>query len=163
STWNSGTWNLELRPEGRMPSNDPLAKLLTPKQRLLILVAVCVIALVIGIIQARRERQRQQAPEPEPTPAPQSPGEPGTTLANRNIRFGMPAEAKADPEHRDAFLMDRPQYVLSYNDSKRISNWVCWNLNKADIGNTQRSAFAIDPDLPNGFRRIKHGDYDGSG
>jgi hypothetical protein len=34
---------------------------------------------------------------------------------NPNIRFGLPAPAKADSEaSREAFLIVRPQYVLSY-------------------------------------------------
>jgi hypothetical protein len=36
--------------------------------------------------------------------------------ANPNTRFGMPAAAKANPVFsREAFLISRPQYVLSYN------------------------------------------------
>ena len=35
---------------------------------------------------------------------------------NANLRFGMPTPARADPEaSREAFLIVRPQYVLSYN------------------------------------------------
>lgn len=48
-----------------------------------------------------------------------------------NLRFGMPAPAKADPESsREAFLISRPQYVLSYNAKTRIANWVFWRLRK---------------------------------
>src|SRR5205823_13413840 len=69
---------------------------------------------------------------------------------NPNVRFGMPAPAKADPESREAYLIDRPQYVLSYNAKTRTPNWVCWRLRKQDIGNAARSAFAPDPLLPKG-------------
>ena len=54
------------------------------------------------------------------TPAAQAPAE------NPNIRFGLPAPAKADPASREAYLIARPQYVLSYNDRTRTANWVCW-------------------------------------
>jgi endonuclease G len=55
--------------------------------------------------------------------------------ANPNIRFGMPAQAKADPIlSREAFLIARPQYVLSYNAKARTPNWVCWRLRADDIG-----------------------------
>jgi endonuclease G, mitochondrial len=68
---------------------------------------------------------------------------------NPNVRFGQPAPAKADSEtSREAFLIDRPQYVLSYNAKTRTPNWVSWRLRKADIGNTPRSGFWPDPDLP---------------
>ena len=32
----------------------------------------------------------------------------GAQEANRNVRFGMPAPAKADPESREAYLIARP-------------------------------------------------------
>jgi endonuclease G len=84
---------------------------------------------------------------------------------NPNLRFGMPAPAKADPEaSREAFLIARPQYVLSYNAKTRTPNWVCWRLRKEDIGTAARSAFEPDPGLPRGIiARVTAHDYDGSG
>ena len=121
-----------------MPSNSPLDKL-TPTQRIVVGVVILVIAGIVALVSGRR---------PQPEPAPNS-GEPGQTLANRNVRFGTPAEAKTDPAHKDAYLIERPQYVLSYNDSKKIPNWVCWNLNKNDIGNTSaRRASSRTPICP---------------
>jgi endonuclease G, mitochondrial len=65
---------------------------------------------------------------------------------NPNIRFGLPAPAKANPEaSREAFLIERPQYVLSYNAKTRTPNWVAWRLREADIGTAARSAFEPDP------------------
>jgi hypothetical protein len=39
--------------------------------------------------------------------------------ANRNVRFGLPGPAKAEPSSREAFLVARPQYVLSSDAEKR--------------------------------------------
>jgi endonuclease G, mitochondrial len=39
--------------------------------------------------------------------------------ANPNVRFGMPADAKADRGSRETYLIERPQYVLSYNAKNR--------------------------------------------
>jgi endonuclease G len=136
-----------------MASNSLLDRL-SLKQRIALAVAVLVIAGIIAFVRTRNEH---------PAPQPQQPGEPGKTLANRNVRFGMPAEAKADPASRDAFLIERPQYVLSYNDSKKIPNWVCWNITASDIGHTERSQFTEDPDLPAGFHRVRSSDYTGFG
>ena len=124
---------------------------LTTTQRIALAAVVLVVAGVVALV-----RWRQEAP-------PQPPGEAPQTLANRNVRFGMPAEAKADPTSRDAYLMDRPQYVLSYNDTTKNPNWVCWNLTATDIGKTERGAFAEDPDLPGEFNRVKDSDYRGVG
>ncbi len=82
---------------------------------------------------------------------------------NRNTRWGLPGPAKADPQNKDAFLIDRPQYVMSYSDKKKTANWVAWNLVKADIGRVARGAFEEDPDLPPGFVRVQFNTYTGSG
>ncbi len=84
---------------------------------------------------------------------------------NRNIRFGMPGPAKADPEaSREAFLIARPQYVLSYNAKTRTPNWVCWELKKDDIGTSGRAPFEPDPALPKGvIARVTSRDYTNSG
>src|SRR5262249_11346073 len=84
--------------------------------------------------------------------------------ANPNFRFGMPAEAKADKDSREAYLIDRPQYVLSYNAKTRTPNWVAWRLRKGDIGNAACGAFQPDPLLPKGvIARVISRDYEGSG
>jgi endonuclease G len=75
----------------------------------------------------------------------------------------MPAPARPDPESREAYLLDRPQYVLSYNAETLNPNWVCWRLRASDIGNVPRQPFEPDPDLPRSFRRVTPHDYDGSG
>jgi endonuclease G len=86
--------------------------------------------------------------------------EPG---AGRNARFGLPGPAKADPGEREAYLIERPQYVLSYNGRTRTPNWVCWQLRQEDVGHALRGAFEPDPDLPKGFARVTSHAYDGSG
>jgi endonuclease G len=83
--------------------------------------------------------------------------------SNPNIRFGMPAPARASPGEREAYLIERPQYVLSYNDEKKTPNWVCWRLRNSDIGNAERGAFAPDPLLPKSFVPVTTHVYDGSG
>jgi endonuclease G len=87
------------------------------------------------------------------------------TSQEANVRFGMPAPAKADPVFsREAFLISRPQYVLSYNAKTRTPNWVCWRLRADDIGNSPRAPFEPDPALPEGIiARVKSHDYDRSG
>lgn len=131
-----------------MPSKSPLDTL-SLKQRALL--AVVLLAIAVGLTAMRGCRQQQPQPQP-----------PGSTLANRNVRFGMPAAATNDSANKSAYLIDRAQYVLSYNDGTKNPNWVCWNLTAADIGNTERdSSFEPDPDLP--FTRVKTSDYSGSG
>jgi endonuclease G len=82
---------------------------------------------------------------------------------DRNVRFGMPSPAKADPRQREDYLIERPQYVLSYNDEKHTPNWVSWRLVKADLGKSTRGPFEPDPLLPRGFAKVTSHVYDGSG
>src|SRR5262249_31735817 len=83
--------------------------------------------------------------------------------ANPNVRFGMPAPAESKASSREAFLIERPQYVLSYNAKTKAPTWVCWRLTKRDLGSAARAAFQPDPGLPKGFAKVTAGVYTGSG
>ncbi len=99
-----------------------------------------------------------------PADAQQPAGQPPKLLPNRNVRYGMPGEAKADAENsKEAYLIDRPQYVISYNDKRKSANWVAWQLVAKDIGRVARGSFEEDPDLPKGFARVQFNTYTGSG
>jgi endonuclease G len=80
-----------------------------------------------------------------------------------NVRFGLPSPAKADPKQREDYLIERPQYTLSYNASTRRPNWVCWRLRQQDVGKAERGPFEPDPLLPKGFAKVTSHTYDGSG
>ncbi len=92
-------------------------------------------------------------------PAHQEPG----AGAYPNARFGRPVTAWAEPGDREAHLLKRPQYTLSYNGKTRTPNWVAWRLVKADMGRASRGPFQPDPLLPGGFARVTSGVYNGSG
>jgi DNA/RNA non-specific endonuclease len=79
---------------------------------------------------------------------------------NRNVRFGLPAPASKD---RDAYLIERPQYVLSYNAKSHTPNWVCWRLAADDIGKAARGPFSPDPLLPGNIAKVTSHVYDASG
>jgi endonuclease G len=85
---------------------------------------------------------------------------PAQPPTNPNLRFGMPAQA--DAKNREAFLIERPQYGLSYNATTRTPNWVCWRLRKEDIGAAARGAFMPDPALK-GIAKVTSGVYTGGG
>ncbi len=82
---------------------------------------------------------------------------------NPNAPFGFPAPAEAEPSARENYLIDRPQYVLSYNGKLRRPNWVCWRLRADDLGKAVRGPFQPDPLLPRGFAHVTSHVYDGSG
>jgi endonuclease G len=77
--------------------------------------------------------------------------------------LGNPDNATPNPSNREHYLIQRPQYALSYNDRLRYPNWVAWRLQRADIGNVDRGNFQPDPQLPAGFTRVTPNDYIRSG
>src|SRR5262245_12027403 len=73
--------------------------------------------LLLGLLPVRPDAGVPQGSPAEGRPdtgpgAPRPGGEgqtpPGEALANPNVRFGLPAPAKADPTSREAYLLDRP-------------------------------------------------------
>jgi len=80
--------------------------------------------------------------------------------ANTNMALGNPSSATNDPKNKNNFLIEKAQYVLSYNNSKGGPNWVSWHLDKSDIGKIPRlDAFRPDPALPAGFFSVTPGEY----
>jgi endonuclease G, mitochondrial len=83
---------------------------------------------------------------------------------NVNLALGNPSNARSDRNQPDNYLIQRPQYALSYNNSKHIPNWVSWQLTPAWLGPVPRSNdFRPDDSLPEGWVRVSPADYTGSG
>jgi endonuclease G, mitochondrial len=78
-----------------------------------------------------------------------------------NLALGNPSNAGKDQNN---YLLTRKQYVLSYNNTKHIPNWVSWKLTASDIGSIpRRNNFDMDNTLPTGWYQVKSTDYSGSG
>jgi len=78
-----------------------------------------------------------------------------------HLTLGNPSNAGSAPNN---YLMVKPQYVLAYNNSTRIPNWVSWQLNASWLGRVQRmNDFRPDPSLPVGWYHVVPSDYNGSG
>jgi endonuclease G len=81
-----------------------------------------------------------------------------------HLPFGNPSNATNSPENSNNYLMEKPQYVLSYNRDRGTANWVSWQLTKSWLGNTDRQDdFRPDESLPPGWYRVEPNDYRGSG
>jgi endonuclease G len=78
--------------------------------------------------------------------------------------MGNPSGATTSTTNSTNYLMEKSQYALSYNNSKRIANWVSWQLNQSWLGSTPRQDdFRADTTLPSGWYRVVSSDYTGSG
>ena len=50
------------------------------------------------------------------------------------------------------YLMEKPQFTISYNNESLNPNWVAWHLGLADLGEADRSdSFRPDTELPEGW------------
>jgi endonuclease G len=152
---------------------------------------VVLVALVAGLAwywqQQRRlaheqeqARQTQALPAPPPSPhrLPPEPESPATQASSSipavrvdgpsegavNLLLGNPSGATTDPRNSDYYLMVKRHYAASYSNSRGTPNWVSWRVTRADLGDAPRKRqFDPDPLLPQGFYRVAHRDYSGSG
>ena len=84
--------------------------------------------------------------------------------ASEHLVMGNPSNAVADVNQPNNYLLDKPQYVVSYNRDRGIPNWVSWHLDSTWRGPGQRQDdFREDPTLPAGFYRVQGTSYQGSG
>ena len=84
-----------------------------------------------------------------------------TVTQNIHLKYGNPSRANGD---RDNYLIERPQYALSYNCQAGIANWVSWQLDRSWLGIVERSDdFRPDLDLPDNCHTVRPNDYRGSG
>ncbi len=78
--------------------------------------------------------------------------------------MGNPSGATTSTTNTSNYLMQKPQFSLSYNKSHATPNWVSWHLGPLDLGSAPRNdAFHADTDLPTGWIRITTSDYTNSG
>lgn len=75
--------------------------------------------------------------------------------------WGLPIDADKSDDH----IIERKQYVLSYNQKLNVPNWVAWQLNASWYGDVPRKSgkFITDTSLPASFEKITHDDYTKSG
>src|SRR6185436_18266865 len=81
-----------------------------------------------------------------------------------HLTFGNPSGAVADLNQFNNYLMEKPEFTLSYNRDKGAPNWVSWHLTNEWIGNLARvDTFRADPAVPPTWYRVLGTDFSGSG
>jgi endonuclease G len=96
---------------------------------------------------------------------PKNPGILAAPSSSVHLKLGNPSNATDNPAASpNNFLLVKPQYVLSYNNSKRVPNWSSWELNQSWIGTLPRkNDFRPDSNLPKGWYQVTPADYNSSG
>ena len=73
-----------------------------------------------------------------------------------HLTMGNPSGAVASMSYPTNYLMEKPQFVLSYNNDKSSPNWVSWHLDSTWLGTTPRQdSFRPDTTLPAGWYQVK--------
>ncbi|MBE9142880.1 DNA/RNA non-specific endonuclease [Planktothrix mougeotii LEGE 06226] len=86
------------------------------------------------------------------------------TASDIHLKLGNPSQATADPQNSTNFLIERPEFVLSYNSKTGTANWVSWQLNQSWLGTAKRqNNLRHDDNLPQGWYQVKPNDYRGTG
>lgn len=95
------------------------------------------------------------------TPQPTLPTQ-ATNSGSVHLKLGNPSNAGNSDLNN--YLMEKPEFALSYNCAKGTANWVSWQLNQSWLGNAERKDnFRPDPDLPSGCYAVRPTDYRGIG
>ena len=83
---------------------------------------------------------------------------------NDNMCLGNPSGATTSTSNSTNYLMTKPQYALSYNNSKHEPNWTSWHVQSSDLGSAPRQDdFRPDTTLPSGWYQVVATEYSGSG
>lgn len=81
-----------------------------------------------------------------------------------HLTLGNPSGATKDVSQPTNYLLEKPQYALSYHRDRGTPNWVSWHLDKADLGSADRQDdFRADDQLPAPWYRVQSTSYSGSG
>jgi DNA/RNA endonuclease G (NUC1) len=81
-----------------------------------------------------------------------------------HLTMGNPSNAVAVTSEPNNYLMEKPEFALSYNRDKGIPNWVSWHLEDIWTGSLTRvDTFRPDPAVPSDWYRVQASDYFASG
>ncbi len=109
------------------------------------------------------------AATPTPTPTPTATATPTPTAtpppsSSVHLTMGNPSGATTDIAQPTNYLMEKPQYAMSYHRDNGRPNWVSWHLDPSWLGSTARQdSFRPDTTLPVGWYQVLATDFSGSG
>lgn len=84
--------------------------------------------------------------------------------SSEHLVMGNPSNATVNVNQPANYLLDKPQYAVSYNRDLGRPNWVSWHLSTSWLGSTPRQDdFRNDTTLPAGWYQVQATDYSGSG
>jgi endonuclease G len=86
------------------------------------------------------------------------------TSRSEHLVMGNPSSAVNSVTYSNNYLMEKQQYVVSYNRDRGIPNWVAWHLDNTWLGEVPRKdTFRPDSTLPEDWYHVKKSSYNRSG
>jgi len=80
------------------------------------------------------------------------------------LTMGNPSGAVTNVSQANNYLLVKPEYAMSYNNSRGSCNWVSWRVGSTDLGSVPRcDCFTLDAQLPSTFFRASSTSYTGTG
>lgn len=87
-----------------------------------------------------------------------------TAQSSTSVHLSLGNPTFAGTSSTNNWLLNKPQYAVSYNCSRGRANWVSWQLNSSWLGSAPRQDdFRPDTTLPSGCYRVTTTDFTGSG
>lgn len=81
-----------------------------------------------------------------------------------HLTMGNPSGATSDLNTPNNYLMEKPEFALSYNRDRGTPNWVSWHLDDSWTGNLVRNdTFRPDPAVPPDWYRVQATDFFSTG
>ena len=81
-----------------------------------------------------------------------------------HLTMGNPTGATTSLDQPNNYLMEKPEYALSYARDLGRPNWVSWHLSDEWIGTLTRvDTFRADPEVPSDWYRVQSFDFAGTG
>ena len=81
-----------------------------------------------------------------------------------HLTMGNPSGAVASAAQPNNYLMEKPEFTLSYNRDFGRPNWVSWHLSDDWVGSLTRfDTFRADPAIPPDWYRVQSFDFSTSG
>src|SRR5687768_17385145 len=87
-----------------------------------------------------------------------------TFTGSEHLYLGNPSNATTDESNYNNFLLEKPQFTISYSRDRGTPNWVSWHVNRDWIGSAPRQDnFRTDTMLPAEWYKVNTYAYSGSG
>jgi len=91
-------------------------------------------------------------------------GDFSSSAPSEHLTMGNPSNSVTSLTQPNNYLMEKPQYSMSYSRDNGGPNWVSWHLDSSWLGTTPRQDdFRADTTLPAGWYQVQATDFSGSG